>query len=171
MKCAFGFTPVPGCDNCDGTGIFEYDENGQPLQSCIHCLDEAIRTGEVDGSFGSRSDTLEYLLPSAYTPLSYYLLSNGTRYAKYGEEEVMEGSYEPVDGLGLLVFLTLDAVYNFLLTKPKRAKDFLRMNGAEFSEFTPCIVAQQDLLPIVKEHGGLLIVPYRLGFMAGWLEE
>jgi hypothetical protein len=98
---------------------------------------------------------------------SYYLLSNGDLYAKYGAEECMEEPSVHVDGLGLLVFLSLDSVEHFLLTKPQRAKEFLRMNGVEFSEFTPCNVAEEDLLPIVKEHGGLLIVPYRLGYMAG----
>ena len=169
MKCVFGFTPVPGCGNCGGTGIFAEDDDGNPEDPCVFCWEDAIRMGEVDGCFAG-SETIIEDGPLSFQR-SFYLLSNGVRYAKYGEEVSMEEPSVRVNGLGLLAFLSLDSVYNFLLTKPQRAKEFSRMNGADFSEFTPCKVANDDLLPIVKEYGGILIVPYRLGMMAAWLRE
>ncbi len=45
----WGFTPDPECDNCDGTGVFSEDEQGNPVEPCAFCLEDAIRSGEIDG--------------------------------------------------------------------------------------------------------------------------
>lgn len=48
-QCIWGFTPLLECENCDGTGTFTEDEQGNPVEPCAFCLDEAILRGELDG--------------------------------------------------------------------------------------------------------------------------
>lgn len=52
-KKKWGYTPVPECDNCDGSGYFRFPEtwkgktdDGEP---CHFCCAAAIRNGELDG--------------------------------------------------------------------------------------------------------------------------
>ena len=52
QPCVFGFTPTPGCGNCDGTGIFATDENGVAEEPCIFCMEDAIKRGEINGTIG-----------------------------------------------------------------------------------------------------------------------
>jgi hypothetical protein len=52
MEQFFGisFTPDPDCPNCSGTGIFNLDDRGNPLELCVFCTDGAIIRGEIDGT-------------------------------------------------------------------------------------------------------------------------
>ena len=52
MKCQFGFTPHADCDNCYGTGAFSLHEDGSPDEMCAFCLEDGIRSGELDGVIG-----------------------------------------------------------------------------------------------------------------------
>jgi hypothetical protein len=54
MKCCFGFTPNPECDNCLGTGIFSENEKGEPEEPCAFCLEDAIVRGEIEGTVGDQ---------------------------------------------------------------------------------------------------------------------